>query len=75
MYGSVTVFDTLLLSHYSHYKCCSYLIVALVLAEMLLQLAVSGKDLRTYSAFFLAIAKSVHFAITGICTESKRELR
>lgn len=27
---------------------CSYLIVALVLAEMLLPLAVSGKDLGTY---------------------------
>lgn len=54
-------------------SCCSYLIVALVLAEMLLQLAVSGKDLRTYSAFLLPIAESIHFAITGICTESKRE--
>lgn len=47
-------------------NCCSYLIVALVLAEMLLQLAVSGKDLRTYSAFLLNIAESVHFAITGV---------
>lgn len=53
--------------------CCSYLIVALVLAEMLLQLAVSGKDLRTYSAFLLPIAESVHFAITGICRVIERE--
>lgn len=47
----------------------SYLIVALVLAEMLLQLAVSGEDLRTYSAFLLPVVESVSFAIAGICME------
>lgn len=50
----------------------SYLVVALVLAEMLLPLAVRGKDLGTYRAFLLPIAVCVHFAPRRICIESKR---
>lgn len=48
---------------------CTYLIVDLVFAEMLLQLALSGKDLRAYCALLvleLSIAETLCLTVTGI---------
>lgn len=50
--------------------CCVYLIVDLMFAEMLLQLALSCKDLGAYCALLvleLSITETVPLIVTGIC--------
>lgn len=50
--------------------CCAYLIVDLMFAEVLLQLALSGKHLGAYCALLvleLSITETVRLSVTGIC--------